>query len=163
MTSNKNHSDNSTESTAMDSTTIATDKASFSATLGALMKSWRTANNRSVYSVAKATGLSAHTINRIESGRTVNLEAALRYLAFITRTDPKNHILRDYLAATKSIELTPRQPKGCPINEVSTTDNVAKQETSNIVQDAVTSEDDVSQDRNWISGIKNKIKDLFIP
>lgn len=124
MKSNINHIGNTPGNTLNDSATVTIVNAPFSATLGSLLKSWRTDSNRSVYSVAKATALSAHTINRIESGRAVNLEAALRYLAFINRTDPKSHILRSYLAATKSIELTPRQPMGCLVNEVSTIDNV---------------------------------------
>lgn len=150
MSNNSNHTDNTTNNAVCDSITIATDKAPFSAALGSLMKSWRTANNRSVYSVAKATSLSAHTVNRIESGRAVSLEATLRYLAFIARADHKNHILRDYLAATKDIELTPRQPRGCLVTEVS----------KEIVSESNTLSS--NQDAGWLDEIRNRIAKVFI-
>lgn len=133
-----------------DSATIATDKAPFSAALGSLMKSWRIDSNRSVYSVAKATGPSAHTINRIESGRAVNLEAALRYLAFITRADPKNRILRDYLIVTKSIDITLVYPKVCPTTEVSTPDNSTESEP-------IIAEVRPSKSMDWLQLFKSKL------
>lgn len=163
MSTNPNHPNNITDNAVRDSATIAADKAPFSASLGSLMKSWRTTANRSVYSVAKATGLSAHTINRIESGHAVNLEAALRYLAFINRTDSKNDILRDYLAVTKSIELTPRQPRAYPTTEVSTTGEVAASEA--VVQEENPSfkNDEPVQKQGLRLGLKNMIKGLFYP
>lgn len=150
MNTNSNHNDINSVSVVSDSATVDADKAPFSATLGTLMKSWRTSSNRSVYSVAKSTGLSAHTINRIESGRTVNLEAALRYLAFSIRADPKNRILRDYLAAVKDIEITPRQPRGCLVTEVS----------KEIVSESNTLSS--NQDAGWLDEIRNRIAKIFI-
>lgn len=163
MKTNVNIPQNLPDISVNDSTTIVVDKAPFSAALGSLMKSWRTDSNRSVYSVAKGTDLSAHTINRIESGRTVNLEATLRYLAFISHSDPKNHILRDYLAATKSIELTPRQPRAYPTTEVSTTGEVAASEA--VVQEENPSfkNDEPVQKQGLRLGLKNMIKGLFYP
>lgn len=150
MKSNSNHNDNNSVSVVSDSTTIAADKASFSVILGSLIKSWRTETNRSVYSVAKAADLSAHTVNRIESGRAVNLEATLRYLAFITRADPKNRILRDYLAAVKDIEITPRQPRGCTVTEAS----------KEIVSESNTLSS--NQYAGWLDEIRNRIAKVFI-